>query len=464
MVTRLMIADTLSNFGDWFTYVAMASLAVSASRPEVGIGLVLTAHTLPKFLAAPLAGLLADKVDVRRLLIVVNLLRAIVTIAMLASLRSEALWALHVFHFIRMALGSGSENAMRCAYTQTTTLSSRTDVNSRAGLLWNAAQIIGMAIGGLVVFHAGPSVAFAVDVLSFVASIGLLSTLPDLPERAEDATTLKPSSTGLSHWCFSLWMLAKVPVAFVTGAAWTIVTYRSADAALFGGLLAFRSMGAGLVPLLWPPNYASATAQWMLSLAMALIGAGGVLYVDPGAITGLFALLWGAGIGCNWVWTTTQLQALDCTKHAGRTNCIDMLSQGVAQWLGGVVVILFWLNLSAATPLYPIASAASLAIAVPQKDNPQSALETLRDLAVTDDDFYRPVLYTWTTEQSIQELRDNRQLLVATAQSGTFTSPLNRELASTVTSLHASNVARAIALLLTTDPALIRRRYAWPAA
>jgi len=91
---------------------------------------------------------------------------------------------------------------------------------------------------------------------------------------------------------------------------------------------------------------------------------------------------------------------------------------------------------------------------------PDRSLEQrLAALAVTDADFYRPVLYTWTTPASLAALRRSHRLLVATAAVGGFVSPFVRALAITAT--HASS-GRDLARLLLTDPTLARRRYAWP--
>ena len=84
----------------------------------------------------------------------------------------------------------------------------------------------------------------------------------------------------------------------------------------------------------------------------------------------------------------------------------------------------------------------------------------LAALAVSDADFYRPVLYTWTPAASIGSLRYTRELLTATAATGRFVSPFNRALAQVA---RTPGAGRALAQALTTDPALIRRRYAWPA-
>ena len=92
---------------------------------------------------------------------------------------------------------------------------------------------------------------------------------------------------------------------------------------------------------------------------------------------------------------------------------------------------------------------------------PTPTLDTrLSTLAVTDDDYYRSILYTWTTPAAIAELRATHTLLVATTTSGGFVSPFNRAIAViAVTARPGANIAR----LLRDDPRLARRRYAWPA-
>jgi hypothetical protein len=99
-------------------------------------------------------------------------------------------------------------------------------------------------------------------------------------------------------------------------------------------------------------------------------------------------------------------------------------------------------------------------VVTPPAPAPPTPEERLRALAVSDDDFFRGVLYTWTTPASIAALRVSGQLLVATAKSGGFTSPFNRALRRTAA---RAGKGRAIARLLTTSPALVHRRYAWPA-
>jgi hypothetical protein len=84
----------------------------------------------------------------------------------------------------------------------------------------------------------------------------------------------------------------------------------------------------------------------------------------------------------------------------------------------------------------------------------------LAGFAVTDTDFVRPVLYTWTSPGQIAALRGSHVLLTATSAAGGFVSPFLRELAIVAT---GTSSGRDLARLLLVNPTLARRRYAWPA-
>lgn len=90
----------------------------------------------------------------------------------------------------------------------------------------------------------------------------------------------------------------------------------------------------------------------------------------------------------------------------------------------------------------------------------RSLAERLAALAVTDDDFYRSVLYTWTGVDGIARLRESKTLLVASATDGGFVSPFVQWLFET--SKYTGRRAQ-LAKVLSTHPSLIRRRYAWTA-
>ena len=77
---RLFLASVISLGGDWFLFVAITGLILETTGRAVDVGLAIMAQELAFFLASPAAGVLADRVDRRRLMIVCDLVRAVICV------------------------------------------------------------------------------------------------------------------------------------------------------------------------------------------------------------------------------------------------------------------------------------------------------------------------------------------------------------------------------------------------
>ncbi|HUR76401.1 MAG TPA: MFS transporter, partial [Acidimicrobiales bacterium] len=77
---RLWLASLVSSFGDWIGFVAVIALAtrVSKGSGETAVAFVLSARLLPGFFLGPIAGVLLDRLDRRRLMLVCDGGRAVV--------------------------------------------------------------------------------------------------------------------------------------------------------------------------------------------------------------------------------------------------------------------------------------------------------------------------------------------------------------------------------------------------
>ncbi len=76
---RLWLAQVVSSTGDWIGLVAILAIAARISdTPEAAISLVMVARMLPGFLLAPVGGVIADRIDRRRLMVFSDLGRAAV--------------------------------------------------------------------------------------------------------------------------------------------------------------------------------------------------------------------------------------------------------------------------------------------------------------------------------------------------------------------------------------------------
>ena len=77
---RLWLAQVVSSLGDWLGFVAITALAarVGGSSPEAAISLVLSARLVPGFFLGPLAGVLVDRWDRKRVMVLCDIGRGLV--------------------------------------------------------------------------------------------------------------------------------------------------------------------------------------------------------------------------------------------------------------------------------------------------------------------------------------------------------------------------------------------------
>lgn len=73
----------MSLFGDWFNTIALYALILELTGSEFALGAVFITKMLPWALASPLAGILVDRFDRRKVMIISDLLRAVVVLGFL---------------------------------------------------------------------------------------------------------------------------------------------------------------------------------------------------------------------------------------------------------------------------------------------------------------------------------------------------------------------------------------------
>ncbi len=174
--TVLWTATVISNVGTWMHEVGAGWLMTELSSSPLLVAGVQTATTLPVFLFALLAGAIADIVDRRRMLIIVNLFVAVAAacLAALVALGQVTPLTLIVFTFL---LGTGAAfmapawQAIVPALVPRPDLSGAIALNS-AGI--NISRAIGPALAGFLIVAFGLWAPFALNALSFIAVIAAL--------------------------------------------------------------------------------------------------------------------------------------------------------------------------------------------------------------------------------------------------------------------------------------------------
>jgi MFS family permease len=172
----LWIATLVSNIGTWMHDIGAGWLMTSLSPSALMVALVQTAISLPVFLLALPAGALADIVDRRRYLLVVQAWMAGVA-ALLAILTFTGLTTAWTLIGLTFAMGAGTAMMMPAWAAVTPELVPRPQLQSAIALNSlgiNVARAIGPALAGLVVAKMGTGAVFTLNAVSYLGVIWVL--------------------------------------------------------------------------------------------------------------------------------------------------------------------------------------------------------------------------------------------------------------------------------------------------
>ncbi len=169
----LWIASVVSNIGSWMQDVGESWLMTSLTTSPVLVALVETAGSLPVVLAALPAGALADIVDRRRLLLIMQGWMCIIagTMGVMALLGQMTPGRLLSLTFL-LGIGSAISNpAWQAVTPELVPQSDLPAAISLSGVAINIARAIGPAVGGLIVAASGPWAVFFINAASFLSII-----------------------------------------------------------------------------------------------------------------------------------------------------------------------------------------------------------------------------------------------------------------------------------------------------
>jgi MFS family permease len=172
---RLLYAGTLISLGgDWFLTVALLDLVLTLTGSATLASLMLLCQTLPIFFVTPIAGHVVDKVDRRKLMILVDVLRTGACLLPLLA-RTPALLPFAYLGVVLISIGSAYfEPASQAALPNIVAPEELGPANVLMGSTWGTMLAVGAAIGGLVTMKLGRDLSFIIDAGSFLFSAAIL--------------------------------------------------------------------------------------------------------------------------------------------------------------------------------------------------------------------------------------------------------------------------------------------------
>ncbi|PWI09559.1 MFS transporter [Streptomyces sp. NWU339] len=205
-VLRWLTAHTASLAGDSVYFVALGWSAQKAAGPTE-VGLVMAAAALPRALLMLGGGVLADRLDPRRVLLGSDALRCLLVLSVAAAiaLTAPTLWLLVAVALVFGAVDALFVPAIGALPPRITSADQLARVTGMRSLSMRLSQVAGPPIGGLAMGLGGAAAAFTVAGFLFALSLPLLLTIRIRPlaehgeEQPEPGTAWKDLLDGLRY-------------------------------------------------------------------------------------------------------------------------------------------------------------------------------------------------------------------------------------------------------------------------
>jgi MFS family permease len=380
---RLWIGQGTSFVGDAVSMVALVVLVVQVTGSASAVGGALVARLLPT-IASPFAGVLADRVDRRVVLVASDLARAVLVLGLVFA---RDLATIYVLVFLMGLARTIFNPTVRAAFPSVVGGGDLIRANALISGTFSVSETAGPALGGLLVATVGIDAAFVLDAVTYLVSAAMLALTPlGRPQRDEDGAGFgEDLRSGFAYLAG-----ARVPLAIVLGAFLTVLTINTtipAEIFLATEIFDAGNAGYGILVGLYGGGMVLGSALMaalgdrvrllplyffgIFATALALVGAG----LSPTFVLALGALVVaGVANGTENVITDTILQKRVPDAFLGRVFSVRFLGFSIgevfAYGIGGVIV-----DASGARFTYLLAGAATTA----------AGLVVLLVLAVTSD-------------------------------------------------------------------------------
>jgi len=194
----------LSLTGVWVRITAQGWLVYDLTNDEFLLGVVSFCQAAPVLIVSPIAGSVLDRVDRRRVLLIVQLVTAS---AMLVLATLVATDRVQVWHIMAIAVVAGSASgfdwparlSMVPSLVPSHQLQSAVALNAAA---FNASRVVGPTIAGLVIGAVGVAACFYLNALMYLPFIFVLATLTidrTLPQSSEQQRPLDSLIAGYRY-------------------------------------------------------------------------------------------------------------------------------------------------------------------------------------------------------------------------------------------------------------------------
>lgn len=389
---RLWLAQIVSEIGDWFYTLSIYSLLLELTGHAGSVALALVLQVLPQTFVGPTAGVVNDRVSRKKVMIMADVARMLIVLAMLLVRSRSTVWIVYPLLVSETVMAAFFEPARTAVIPNITRREDVILANTLSSTTWSLNLVLGATLGGLVAALLGRNAVFISNALSFMVSALLIGGMgfvephvdAEQPLRPEELVDFSPIVEGLRYVRSRKDLLAAVFVKagnLVIGPSWVLFTVmghrqfavRGHGLSLERGgmlgmslLLGARGLGALIGPLFSARWAGQSERRLQLGILFAYL-AMAVGYT----LIGFSPTVWLAcvcivlahcGGATSWVFSTTLLQLRSDDRFRGRVFSADL---GVCMLTIAVGAFLTGRLLDAGVSTNVLASAAGVAMLLP---------------------------------------------------------------------------------------------------
>lgn len=336
------IGQGISLIGTWMQSVAMSWLVYSMTDSALLLGVVAFAGHICTFLFGPFAGVLTDRMDRKRIVLITQSLSMFqaLTLAVIVLTGSAAVWNLIV-----LSAALGLINAFDMTARQSfipELVDDRADLGNAIALnsiMFNSARMIGPTIAGVLVATVGEGLCFLINGLSFIIVLSCLAAMRITPRDISPAQNnfLGGMKEGLSY-AFGFapirYTIILLSLAALLGMPYTVLMpvvareILKGDAQTLGFLMA--AMGAGAIAgAIYLASRKSPRGLLKIIVVASVIFGAGLLCFSFSSILWLslvFLALTGFGMVVQTASSNTLLQLVADDDKRGRVMSFYSIS------------------------------------------------------------------------------------------------------------------------------------------
>lgn len=333
-------AGLTSLLGDWVLYTALPFYIYVRTGSALVTGIMFIIQILPDLFLGPIAGVLADRWDRKKILVGCDLARACILLLLLTVPSLGWLWLIYVVGVLETAISTLFTPARGAILPQLVEEKHLLQANSWNNVSDNFGRLVGPILGGALLAFLGLNGVVLVDIVSYLLSALLIVSIL-VPVRVTEASapSTQPAEAKASLWqdwlaglqvlVHERWMIALCVIMGIGMFAQGIINVLlvvfarqvlHSDAQIFGWLVSAQGIGGILGGLLIGHMGKALAPGRLLALSLGSVGILFLMIINipllP-VVLGLFALLGIPVIG--WmVSAQTLLQGRSNKAYLGR--------------------------------------------------------------------------------------------------------------------------------------------------